>query len=84
MSLFDDLWPQGGADQQKIRAPFIGLPPATGGFLDAAEHIGRCPDVVGLGGWRIAGGSGQKSIGAGYHGVSERLTPGQRRRCAGR
>ncbi|MCW2864234.1 MAG: 3-hydroxymethylcephem carbamoyltransferase [Actinoallomurus sp.] len=40
-------------------------------FLDAAEHVGRLPDVVGVGGWRIAGGSGQKSIGAGYHGVGD-------------
>ncbi|WP_279510097.1 hypothetical protein [Actinomadura sp. 7K507] len=43
------------------------LTPMT--FLDAAEHTGRLPDVVALGGWRTAGGSGHKEIGAGYHGV---------------
>lgn len=45
------------------------LTPMT--FLQVAEHVGRCPDIVALGGWRLAGGSGQKSVGAGYHGVAE-------------
>jgi hydroxymethyl cephem carbamoyltransferase len=45
------------------------LTPAT--FLNVAERTGRLPDVIALGGWRIAGGSGQKAIGAGYHGVDD-------------
>lgn len=45
------------------------LTPST--FLDVAERIGRCPDIVALGGWRSTGGSAQKTIGAGYHGVAD-------------
>ncbi|MCW2948722.1 MAG: 3-hydroxymethylcephem carbamoyltransferase [Actinoallomurus sp.] len=45
------------------------LTPMT--FLDVARLIGRAPDVVAVGGWRIAGGSAQRSIGAGYHGVED-------------
>lgn len=40
-------------------------------FLEIAEHTGGPPDVIGLGGWRLAGGAGQKSVGAGYHGVKD-------------
>lgn len=40
-------------------------------FLDAAEHIGGLPDVIGLGGWRLSGGADKKSAGAGYHGVED-------------
>ncbi|GAA3726420.1 nodulation protein U [Spinactinospora alkalitolerans] len=47
------------------------LTPTT--FLEAAERVGRVPDVVALGGWRATGGSGQRSIGAGYHGVQAPL-----------
>jgi hydroxymethyl cephem carbamoyltransferase len=43
------------------------LTPMT--FLDAAERIGARPDVIALGGWHLAGGSGQKAVGVGYHGV---------------
>lgn len=45
------------------------LTPMT--FAAVAEHTRRAPDVIALGGWRLAGGTGQKSIGAGYHGVAE-------------
>ena len=44
-------------------------------FLEVAEYAGRPPDVIGLGGWRLAGGAGQKSVGSGYHGVKD---PAQR------
>lgn len=45
-----------------------GLLPNT--MLDVAEHVGDIPDVVALGGWRTQGAAGQKSVGAGYHGVA--------------
>lgn len=45
------------------------LTPMT--FLDIAEHASGPPDVIALGGWRLAGASGQKAIGAGYHGADE-------------
>lgn len=36
-----------------------------------AERVGELPDVVALGGWRTQGSSGQKELGAGYHGVAD-------------
>ncbi|MEY9211812.1 3-hydroxymethylcephem carbamoyltransferase [Thermobifida halotolerans] len=41
------------------------LAPTT--LLRVAERVGRIPDVVALGGWRVVGGSGHRSVGVGYH-----------------
>ena len=40
-------------------------------FPELAEHIGSPPDVIGLGGWNLPGGPGNKSVGSGYHGVED-------------
>jgi hypothetical protein len=40
-------------------------------FLELAEHIGSPPDVIGLGGWNLSGGAGNKPVGSGYHGAED-------------
>jgi hydroxymethyl cephem carbamoyltransferase len=45
-------------------------------FLDVAGYIDEPPDVIGLGGWRLAGGAGQKTVGSGYHGVDDPVRRG--------
>ncbi len=52
------------------------LTPTT--LLQVAERIGEIPDIIALGGWRVAGGSGHKSVGSGYHGPNDLVQRGTR------